>query len=499
VVTPGVSGGIRADGASVQSPALGLKVREPVMSREALQASTVETYDRVWRWWVQDSTVLGLPIVPTPEAVRIWLLSATSELRAFSEDLSRFEVRCLDRSWAHPTAAKVVAGLDHHMRMAQVGTPAVPELADLAAVRCIGDVRCPGKDPEVRDLLSALGRIDRRIRHVIGRDAMSIRDLKVTLDDLDEPGLVAARDFLATALSATLGVSPMTLVAVQCCDVSRRGVRVAGRVRTWAELAAVHPRIRWSIRRLAGDRAGDVPLFRAGNGDGDRRMSGNGLGRAIRRLHQSAAQDCESSVDAWWDAAATSDLTFRLRAAAVLCVGWWGALRREPLGALLDQDAVAREGKGMLLKVRRKGPGTYRVALPWLPADQAHLCPVRRLMAWQKHRGPGGKGVPVFPRVGTGWKPADGEAMSGEAVNDLIRLVTRRAGVTGNIGAHSLRVGLITEVLVQGGTLAAAAVVSGHRYLKGVRAYVRPNALRYFNLEGSWRFEELSDEEALVA
>jgi len=66
-----------------------------------------------------------------------------------------------------------------------------------------------------------------------------------------------------------------------------------------------------------------------------------------------------------------------------------------------------------------------------------------------------------------------GPALSPAAVGALIQRRAQRAGLTVNIGGHSLRAGFVTEAGAQGVPLAEVMALTGHRSVASVIGYHR--------------------------
>lgn len=160
------------------------------------------------------------------------------------------------------------------------------------------------------------------------------------------------------------------------------------------------------------------------------------------------------------------------------------------LKAYLAAPGVRRPGFG---ESHTLTPRTYRVEVPVL-SENRHVCPVRRLLAYRQTLartvGAGAVdgvteagrrvAVPVFVQSERGELTA--LPMSGDAINRLVVRVACSAGIEGNVGAHSLRVGLITDKIQDGASWGEITAVTGHRRQSTVMIYYRPGSPRALHL-----------------
>ena len=169
--------------------------------------------------------------------------------------------------------------------------------------------------------------------------------------------------------------------------------------------------------------------------------------------------------------------TYRLiaaRDAALIAVGFAGALRRSEICALERRDVRfldERQSQGMFVEIRRSktdqnGRG-HRIAIP----DGQLIRPVKRLRHWLTAAGID-RG-PVFQTMGRGGR-LKGNALSN---SDIPRLVKRYASAIGldpaDYAGHSLRAGFVTSAAVHHARLDKIMEVTRHKSTRLVLQYVR--------------------------
>ena len=163
------------------------------------------------------------------------------------------------------------------------------------------------------------------------------------------------------------------------------------------------------------------------------------------------------------------------RDAAVIAVGFAGALRRSEICVLRLEDVefldVAGEAGGMFLHIRRSktdqlGRG-QSIAIP----EGAFIRPVERLRRWLTLSGarPG----PVFQTLWRGGRPR-GNALH---PTDIPRLVKRHVRAIGldpaDYSGHSLRAGFVTSAAVHSARLDKIMEVTRHASAGMVLRYIR--------------------------
>lgn len=86
---------------------------------------------------------------------------------------------------------------------------------------------------------------------------------------------------------------------------------------------------------------------------------------------------------------------------------------------------------------------------------------------------------PVFPRLDRAGRLAPGKALapvSGDAVNERIKVIAQEARIPGRITSHSMRAGMITQQILRGKSVVAIAEHVGHSSLATTQMYVRAAA-----------------------
>lgn len=216
-----------------------------------------------------------------------------------------------------------------------------------------------------------------------------------------------------------------------------------------------------------------------------RRRVASPVDDSVKALLRNAARRlCEKPAGA---SALTPALLRRLCAAAVadgspiavrdramILLSFAGGFRRSEVAALSFCDvAFVRKGLQVALwktKTDQRGQGRM-VGLS--PGDLDDTCPVRALRAWLKVRGTGAG--PLFVRLRCNGAVVHDEALSGEAVNQVLK---RWLGVVGvesvGLSAHSLRVGCVTAAGELGVSPFLIMKRTGHKTLAMVQHYLRP-------------------------
>lgn len=198
------------------------------------------------------------------------------------------------------------------------------------------------------------------------------------------------------------------------------------------------------------------------------------------------------------------------RDAALLLLGFSGALRRSELVALTDADVSYHPSDGLYVNIRRsktdKASAGRTVTLPF--GESVDSCPVcayvrwvEVLQAWQS----GGRdavlrlvessgvleshvcgskpsGAPVgdlFRRVAKSGS-LGAQRISGQSVCSIVKRRAEQAGfpedTVSMLGAHSLRAGFVTQAVRAGATTQMIMTQTGHTDERMVRLYSRQNA-----------------------
>ncbi|EGD41021.1 phage integrase [Nocardioidaceae bacterium Broad-1] len=171
-------------------------------------------------------------------------------------------------------------------------------------------------------------------------------------------------------------------------------------------------------------------------------------------------------------AAIDRDSPVGARDAAVILLGFAGALRRSELANLTLADLEPKPG-GLLLRLRRSktDPDARGQVVGIAPGRHRDTDPITALDAWLAHRGPG-QG-PVFTSFRNGAPPL--QPISGNVVTSVVKRYAEAAGLTGRITAHSLRAGHATTAAMAGVGIDRIAAQARHRRIDIlIDRYIRP-------------------------
>ena len=159
----------------------------------------------------------------------------------------------------------------------------------------------------------------------------------------------------------------------------------------------------------------------------------------------------------------------QMRDAALLTLGWSGALGRSELVAL-DHADVRFEREGVIVTLRRSKSSQENavdVAVPY--ASTPALCPVRALREWIDFAGI--KDGPLFRSVDIRGQ-IGAQRLSDRAVALIVQDLARRVGVKGDFAGHSLRRGFITTAARAGKSERAIKRHSRHKSPQVMRGYI---------------------------
>jgi integrase len=169
------------------------------------------------------------------------------------------------------------------------------------------------------------------------------------------------------------------------------------------------------------------------------------------------------------------------RDAALLLIGWTGALRREEICALNLSDIVMSDEGGLILTIRQSKTDQMGVGhiLGIAASPGEPHCPVAVWQDFVLRHHPhtvegaedGWESAPAFPsRTGQRLDPGD--------VGRILMKRMRQAGLaTKGYSAHSLRAGCITAAAQAGHGLEAIQRQSRHKSLEVLVGYIRPATL----------------------
>lgn len=205
---------------------------------------------------------------------------------------------------------------------------------------------------------------------------------------------------------------------------------------------------------------------------GLRRQAGEAP-RRVKALRENEIRAILSHCDEF--AAGAERRALGIRDAAVVAVGFAGALRRSEICGLRVEDIEFLGGSdepgGMFLLIRRSktdqlGAG-QRVAVP----EGSSIRPVERMRRWLSEAG-----IADGPAFQSLWR---GGRRRGKALHptDVARIVKRRVEAIGldpaDYSGHSLRAGFVTSAAAHGAALDRIMDVTRHRNAGMVLRYIR--------------------------
>ena len=174
-----------------------------------------------------------------------------------------------------------------------------------------------------------------------------------------------------------------------------------------------------------------------------------------------------------------------LRDAAILAIGWGGALRRAEICALNFRDlALSSEGIAVTIRQSKNDPqGRGRVvAIPRAP--KGRFCLVSKIENWidrlEKSRSKGDKTQAIFRRLGSQGRQffsAVGPRLSPRSVALIVSKYAALVGLHGDFSGHSLRRGLATEAARAGAPQWAIKQHTGHASSDQLNEYIEAGRL----------------------
>lgn len=178
---------------------------------------------------------------------------------------------------------------------------------------------------------------------------------------------------------------------------------------------------------------------------------------------------------------APTDLQVRDR--TLLVLDWWSATRCSEVAALYWRD-LTMPGRGSPVlevvvgrsKSDQEGKGMTRLIHP---QPDKRVCPVEALKQWKPRLErllgrPVGPEDPVFIRLDRAGRLAGTpRPMSGEAVNDRVKVLAEVARLSGTFTSHSMRAGMVTNQILKGKNIVAVSQHVGHASLATTENYVR--------------------------
>jgi site-specific recombinase XerD len=181
-------------------------------------------------------------------------------------------------------------------------------------------------------------------------------------------------------------------------------------------------------------------------------------------------------------AAYPGDSIRETRNRSILTLGYYIATRRLELAQLqfagLDTSKLADKGLGVAIR-RSKSDQEGRITQKWVHWQRnARYCPVQCLLDWVRRgklvkEGLAPRDAYVFRELTHTQRILDGP-MNAVAVARAVKEVAAAIGLDpADYGAHSLRVGFVTDAAGKGYSLEWIANQTGHRSLEQLRKYIR--------------------------
>jgi site-specific recombinase XerD len=186
-------------------------------------------------------------------------------------------------------------------------------------------------------------------------------------------------------------------------------------------------------------------------------------------------------------AAALAPTDLQIRDVVLLVLDWWCGTRRSEVAALCWRDVTIPSTESAKLKVvvgrsktdqTAKGKPRYIYRQPDARVDPSTLLEVWKPRLERLLGRPIRPDDPVFVRLDRAGRIVRGEprAMSGDAVNERVKVIAASAGLSGKITSHSLRAGLITNQTLRNKSVFAIGEHVGHASLATTQMYVRAAA-----------------------
>ena len=166
---------------------------------------------------------------------------------------------------------------------------------------------------------------------------------------------------------------------------------------------------------------------------------------------------------------------------ALMLFGMASAMRRSELIALEVPD-LRFDASHVFATIRRSKTDQEGKGREVCVNTGRRLCPVTALREWLEIAGI--TEGPVFRSVGKGNPGRIGPRLTGEGLNLIVRKYARTHGVEGNIGAHSLRAGFVTQAKIGGASDYSIQLQTGHTSSAMIDRYTRRYNLAANNASG---------------
>jgi site-specific recombinase XerD len=163
----------------------------------------------------------------------------------------------------------------------------------------------------------------------------------------------------------------------------------------------------------------------------------------------------------------------QLRDRALMLVGYGCGFRRSEISSLRVEDVRFEEGGATLFLRHSKGDQLARGQWVGLGEGQGETCPVAALRAWLDAAGPG---TYVFRPVNR-WGKVEDRDLSHHAVGLIVKGLVQLADLDPDgFSGHSLRSGIITDLVASGMSMALIMERSRHRSALMIGTYHRPSS-----------------------
>lgn len=189
--------------------------------------------------------------------------------------------------------------------------------------------------------------------------------------------------------------------------------------------------------------------------------------KGIRRTHKDKllqkSVKASSLVDLKVVCRILGESSSELRDKAILCVGFFGAMRRSEIVALNLENVEINE-KGMVLTIVQSKTSDKPLSVFFTYGKDKDVCPVKALQDWLKDAQI--SSGPLFRRIYKGGRVSN-ERLSAQSIALMIK---KHLGK--EYSGHSLRRGLVTEAAENGIPVAKIKNLSRHKSLDMVIRYV---------------------------
>lgn len=190
------------------------------------------------------------------------------------------------------------------------------------------------------------------------------------------------------------------------------------------------------------------------------------INREKKRAKALLPDDLKAAIQAAQGDLATRD-------AALLLIGWCGALRSEEVVNLSKSD-ISVEPDGLIIKIRQSKTDQAGVGYELGIARGETICPVEAWLSYDRGA-PVDRDAAFVSKTGLPLSPRD--------VSRIVKRCLKRAGISPKgYSSHSLRAGCITAAAQAGHSLEAIQRQSRHKSLEVLLTYIRTATLLTNNI-----------------